>query len=108
VKRTAKRNQSGINSEDGAKNSLPAYEHQSIFLAAVLSMSWQLAIVVLVPILGGYALDQQFDTSPWLTVIGFILALGGVVVVFRQMLTAVGDSSKSVKSNTDNKGKDNS
>ena len=45
------------------------------FFVAVLNMSWQLAIVVLVPIVGGYQLDKTFDTSPLLTLVGFFIAM---------------------------------
>ncbi len=42
------------------------------FLIAALSMSWQLAIVVLVPIIGGFELDKILGTVPVLTMIGFL------------------------------------
>jgi F0F1-type ATP synthase assembly protein I len=52
------------------------------FLSAALSMSWQLAVVVLLPLLGGHALDNHFRSSPVWTIVGFVIAvlLGGVVV----------------------------
>ncbi len=56
------------------------------FLAAAANMSWQLALVVLVPILGGFELDKRLDTLPLLTIIGFGLAMAGMsAVVWRQM-----------------------
>ena len=51
------------------------------FLMAALSMSWQLAIVVLVPILGGFQLDKFFNTLPGLTMVGFIIAMAGMGIV---------------------------
>lgn len=54
------------------------------FLLAALDMSWRLAVVVLVPILGGFQLDKLLDTLPALTIIGFIIAMGGMgFVVWR-------------------------
>lgn len=54
-------------------------------MMAALNMSWQLAIVVLVPILGGYALDMRFNSLPLWTATGFVLALLSMVaVVWRQ------------------------
>ena len=50
-------------------------------MTAALNMSWQLAIVVLVPILGGYALDSHFHSLPLWTAIGFVLAMLGMVAV---------------------------
>jgi di/tricarboxylate transporter len=56
------------------------------FLAATLNMSWQLAIIVLVPILGGFGLDQKLHTLPILTIVGFVLAMLGMgTVVWRQL-----------------------
>jgi hypothetical protein len=49
-------------------------------------MSWQLAVVVLVPIIGGFELDRKLNTLPALTVVGFVLAMVGMGwVVWRQM-----------------------
>lgn len=53
-------------------------------------MSWRLAIVVLVPVIGGFELDQHFNTGPWLSIAGFVLAGGGIAVVLKQMLRDVG------------------
>ena len=59
-------------------------DHQSInstliarsnFIAIAASMSWQLAIVFLAPILGGYYLDSKFKTSPALLLVGFVISL---------------------------------
>ena len=56
------------------------------FLSAVLNLSWQLAAVVLVPLLLGSYLDSQLDFYPILTIVGFVIAMGGVtMVVWRQM-----------------------
>jgi F0F1-type ATP synthase assembly protein I len=56
------------------------------FMVAVLGMSWQLAVVVLVPIVGGFELDKAFATSPLLVIFGFIVALTGfMLIVKRQM-----------------------
>lgn len=41
----------------------------------VLNMSWQLAIVVIVPIVGGYLLDQRLGSSPWLVLAGLVVAV---------------------------------
>lgn len=55
------------------------------FFSATLTMSWQLAIVVLIPILGGVELDRKFHTVPVMTIIGFIVAVAGVsAIIWRQ------------------------
>ncbi len=56
------------------------------FIMASLNMTWQLAIVVLVPILGGYKLDRMFHTLPAFTAVGFVLAMTGMgLVLWRQI-----------------------
>jgi F0F1-type ATP synthase assembly protein I len=52
-----------------------AVYQQNLFLAMAFSMSWQLAIAVIVPIVGGYKLDQHMDSSPLYTIIGLIVAI---------------------------------
>jgi len=55
------------------------------FFSATLTMSWQLALIVLIPIVGGFELDRKFHTKPLLTVLGFVLALVGVsAIIWRQ------------------------
>jgi F0F1-type ATP synthase assembly protein I len=55
------------------------------FLSATLTMSWQLAVAVLLPIIGGFELDRALNTKPFLTITGFILAIAGVsFIVWRQ------------------------
>ncbi len=56
------------------------------FFAAAFNMSWQLAIVVLVPIIGGFELDKKLNTLPALTIVGFVMAMVGMgAVVWRQL-----------------------
>ena len=69
-------------SSEPSKNSDP----RQTFIMAALNMSWQLAIVVLVPILLGFKLDKHLDSLPLWTGIGFIVAMAGMaVVVWRQL-----------------------
>lgn len=53
-----------------------------------LNMSWQLAIVVLVPVIGGVWLDKSFDTSHLYTFIGLAVALLGCIAVMWRTLQA--------------------
>lgn len=57
-------------------------------MAMALTMAWQLAVVVLAPILGGHFLDGALKWTPWLTIAGFVLAAGGVVLVLWNSLRA--------------------
>lgn len=64
------------------------------FVGATLDMSWRLAVVVLVPIIGGNALDQKLGFSPILLISGFVLAFAGVIVVMRQTLHTINEATK--------------
>ncbi len=74
---------------------------QNLFYMTVLNMSWQLAIGVIVPIVGGYKLDEHFGTKPWLTVAGFVIAAGATFVV---MKVTVGQATKRAMHQEDTKG----
>jgi uncharacterized membrane protein YjfL (UPF0719 family) len=73
---------------------LATAEIRSTFFAAALSMGWQLAVVVVVPIVGGYYLDQHLDESATWEVVGFVVALLGFVVVVRRQLLDFNEMTK--------------
>jgi F0F1-type ATP synthase assembly protein I len=54
---------------------------RSLFLSMAMNLTWQLAIVVVVPMVGGYKLDEHFGTTPWLTLAGLALAALGFTAV---------------------------
>jgi len=59
----------------------------SAFLSAALGMAWQLAVVVILPIVGGYKLDEKYGLLPWLTILGLVLAMVASVLVIRRALS---------------------
>lgn len=63
-------------------------------MIAALDMSWRLALAVLVPIIGGFELDQHLNTSPVLTIIGFLLAMAGLFVILRRTLATADEKFK--------------
>jgi len=70
------------------------------FFAAALTMSWQLAVVVIVPLLIGSWLDSRFKTAPVYTFVGFIVAIVGSAFVVRAQLQKV---TPPIDSNKDDK-----
>lgn len=60
-----------------------------VFTVAVLNMSWQLAVLVLVLIAGGYWLDEKMNTIPILTILGIILALVGSIFVIKRQIDSL-------------------
>lgn len=62
---------------------------QRQFVTMALTMSWQLAIVVLVPIIIGVELDKALKNTSLYLYIGLALAvLGSIVVMWNTMQTA--------------------
>ncbi len=59
---------------------------RNLFFVMAANMSWQLALVVIIPIVGGYYLDQFFHTFPGLLIAGLLLATLGVVLVMIRTL----------------------
>ena len=53
---------------------LPTAEQQ-LFVGTLLTLSWQLLIVVVAPIVGGHFMDEHYKTAPLYTLVGFGLAL---------------------------------
>jgi hypothetical protein len=79
-------NRGGLNtdSELGKANNA-----QQQFLVAAVNMSWQLAVVVLVPIIGGVELDKGVGNSTVFLYIGLTIALiGSIIVMWRAMQAA--------------------
>lgn len=64
---------------------------QSVFTGMALDMSWRLALVVLIPIIGGYELDSKLGTTPLLTILGFLLAMAGSGLVMWRTLQVAND-----------------
>lgn len=71
--------------------------YQREFFAAVMDMSWQMALVVLIPIVGGFELDQKLNTLPAFTIIGFLLAMAGMALVIRRQLKLFGPGARGGK-----------
>ena len=69
-----------------SNNPTPSSPNQNAFLGMALSMSWQLAVVVLVPILGGHIMDSYFKTEPWITLGGLAVAAIGVFGVLAKVV----------------------
>jgi F0F1-type ATP synthase assembly protein I len=53
---------------------LPTAEQQ-LFMGTVVTLTWQLLIVVVVPFVGGHFLDEHLGTTPVWTLAGLGLAL---------------------------------
>ncbi len=59
-----------------------------IVIGLTVSMSWQLALVVLIPIVGGHMLDNHLHpkATPTYTLLGLLVAIVGMIIVIRRTL----------------------
>lgn len=73
---------------------------QVMFNSAAIGMSWQLAVVVIAPILGGYKLDTWAHSSPLWTLIGLAVAMLGMILVVRRTLSDFNEMTKSEPTDT--------
>jgi F0F1-type ATP synthase assembly protein I len=65
-----------------------------ILIVAALDMSWRLAIVVLVPIVGGFELDKHLGVGPALTIVGFLVAMAGVYIIMKRTVANIDERFK--------------
>lgn len=79
----AARQPQSVAGESGSASKQPVDQavYSALFVSMVLSMTWQLAIVVILPIIGGYWLDQRLHSSPVATLAGLVLAILGMVAI---------------------------
>lgn len=80
--------------EKGGKAPASTRSNGAILIIAALDMSWRLALAVLVPIVGGYELDQHLGITPALTIIGFLVAMAGVFMILRRTVANADDKFK--------------
>jgi F0F1-type ATP synthase assembly protein I len=76
-----------IKSDSVSKNN--SQDPRVVFINSAISMSWQLAVVVLVPVLAGVWVDDHYKTSPAFTLVGLGLAVIGVVFLLKKVLADV-------------------
>ena len=70
---------------------------QRLFMSTMLTMGWQLAVIVLLFLFGGYKLDARYHSSPNLTLLGLLLAVICAAFVVRKAVTDLDDSLKPIK-----------
>lgn len=78
-------------SRDATREADDAHQQRSSFMSVAFGMSWQLAVIVLLPIIGGYKVDAAAHSTPLWTLIGLALALGGSIYVVKRSLAAFGN-----------------
>lgn len=82
-------------SDSGAKKTKfeDSMYQRNLFISMSLNMSWQLAIVVIIPLVGGFKLDERLDSSPLYTLLGLALAFCLTILVMRRVLVEAKDNA---------------
>ena len=80
-------NKGGLETDSSIASSGSAARQQFLVLAA--TMSWQLAVVVLVPIIAGVELDKHTNSASTYLFVGLAVAVvGSVLIMWRTMQAA--------------------
>lgn len=66
----------------------PDIANEGMAVSQALGLAWQLALVVIVPIVGGYILDQHYHREPWLTLAGLFVAVVGVFGILSRLASS--------------------
>lgn len=64
------------------------------FATSTLDMGWQMALMVILPVLLGVWLDSKFDTSPSLTLVALFIAISGSAWVIYKTVSEVNKKYK--------------
>ena len=71
---------------NSSKTSKYSANPSGIVVSLSISMGWQLAVVVLAPLLGGHFIDKKMDSAPIWTIVGLAVAMAGMIVVVKRTL----------------------
>jgi F0F1-type ATP synthase assembly protein I len=84
--KTGKPTTTAADSIESGKTSKKEVTPGNQFIGASLDMLWKLAIVVLIPIVGGYKIDSHFNSVPLWTVVGFVIAMIGTTIIIKKTM----------------------
>lgn len=90
VRPVVQRKKSPPVAQDELDSRLAAFAARKQFLVSAASMGWQLAGVVLVPVIIGVKLDDRFNSTPSYTLAALVLATGGAVWVVANSIKQAG------------------
>lgn len=93
VKTAVQRKSSAPVAQDDIGRSLAVLAARKQFITAAMSMGWQLAGMVIIPVIIGVKLDERFQTTPSYTLVALLLAVGGAVMVVRATINQVNRES---------------
>jgi F0F1-type ATP synthase assembly protein I len=66
-----------------------ALNARRMFVVSTLNMGWQLAGMVIIPVLVGVKLDLKFDSKPSYTLAALVIAIFGSIIVIKNNINRV-------------------
>ncbi len=75
--------------QDEIERSLAVLSAKQQFVSSSMSMGWQMAGMVLIPVIIGVKLDDRFDSTPAYTLVALVIAFGGAVMVASRTIKIV-------------------
>lgn len=102
VKSALQRKATAPVAQDEIERSLAVLTARKQYFGAAVSMGWQLAFMVLIPVIIGVKLDDHFKSSPSYALAALVIAVGGAIYVINNTIKQVNqeqlDADKKEKS----------
>jgi F0F1-type ATP synthase assembly protein I len=76
-------------SDSTIENSLKILSAKRQFVVSSISMGWQLAGVVIIPVIVGVKLDERFNSRPSYTLAALVIAVCGAIMVIKNTIDEV-------------------
>lgn len=89
VKTAVQRKPTAPVAQDELDRSLAVFAARKQFMSAAMNMGWQLAFMILVPVIIGVKIDDHYHTSPSYTLAALVLAIGGAIWVVSSTIKQV-------------------
>lgn len=71
------------------ERSTAAFTASQQFVNSTISMGWQMALMVIIPVVIGVKLDDHFKTQPSYTLAALFLAVGGAAMIVSRTISNV-------------------
>ena len=75
--------------QDDIERSLAVLSIKQQLVSSAMSMGWQMAGMVLIPVIIGVKLDDRFDSTPSYTLAALVIAIGGAVMIVSKTIKLV-------------------
>ena len=93
-KAAAKRKTTTTSALNDVERSAAVFTAQQQFVASTISMGWQMALMVIIPVFIGVKLDSHFKTQPSYTLAALFLAVGGAIWIASKTISNVKQDQK--------------